>query len=78
VNEKYNLPAPIAEHGFSALISTFDKNNNNNNTFLFDAGVSETGVIHNADLLEIRFDRIVESSYIFFLPSNYTFKQKTG
>ena len=26
INEKYNLPAPIAEHGFSALISTFTKN----------------------------------------------------
>lgn len=57
-NEKYNLPAPIAEHGFSALISTFAKNNKNNDTFLFDAGVSETGVIHNADLLGIRFDQI--------------------
>jgi 7,8-dihydropterin-6-yl-methyl-4-(beta-D-ribofuranosyl)aminobenzene 5'-phosphate synthase len=58
VNGKYNLPAPVAEHGFSALISTFAKNNKNNNTFLFDAGVSETGVIHNADLLGIRFDMI--------------------
>jgi len=58
VNERYNLPAPVAEHGFSALISTFAKNNKNNDTFLFDAGVSETGVIHNADLLGIRFDQI--------------------
>ena len=58
VNEKYNLPAPVAEHGFSALISTFAKNNKNNDTFLFDAGVSENGVIHNADLLGIRFDQI--------------------
>jgi 7,8-dihydropterin-6-yl-methyl-4-(beta-D-ribofuranosyl)aminobenzene 5'-phosphate synthase len=57
-NEKYNLPAPVAEHGFSALISTFAKNNKNIDTFLFDAGVSETGVIHNADLLGIRFDMI--------------------
>lgn len=28
------------------------------NTFLFDAGVSENGVIHNADLLGIRIDQI--------------------
>jgi 7,8-dihydropterin-6-yl-methyl-4-(beta-D-ribofuranosyl)aminobenzene 5'-phosphate synthase len=59
VNEKYNLPAPVAEHGFSALVSTFSYDNNeNNNTFLFDAGISENGVIHNADLLGIRFDQI--------------------
>jgi 7,8-dihydropterin-6-yl-methyl-4-(beta-D-ribofuranosyl)aminobenzene 5'-phosphate synthase len=59
VNEKYNLPAPVAEHGFSALISILAKNNKkNNDTFLFDAGVSENGVIHNADLLGIRFDQI--------------------
>lgn len=59
VNEKYNLPAPVAEHVFSALVSTFSYDNNeNNNTFLFDAGVSENGVIHNADLLGIRFDQI--------------------
>jgi 7,8-dihydropterin-6-yl-methyl-4-(beta-D-ribofuranosyl)aminobenzene 5'-phosphate synthase len=59
VNEKYNLPAPVAEHGFSALISSFSYDNNeNNNTFLFDAGISENGVIHNADLLGIRFDQI--------------------
>ena len=59
VNEKYNLPAPVAEHGFSALVSTFSYDNNeNNNTFLFDAGVSENGVIQNADLLGIRFDQI--------------------
>lgn len=58
MNEKYNLPAPVAEHGFSALISIFSENNENINTFLFDAGVSENGVIHNADLLGIRFDQI--------------------
>jgi 7,8-dihydropterin-6-yl-methyl-4-(beta-D-ribofuranosyl)aminobenzene 5'-phosphate synthase len=58
VNEKYNLPSPVAEHGFSALISTPKKNNNDKNTYLFDAGVSENGVIHNADLLGIRFDQI--------------------
>jgi len=39
VNEKYNLPAPVAEHGFSALVSIFSREKTN--TFLFDAGVSE-------------------------------------
>ena len=56
VDEQYNLPAPVAEHGFSALISTLD--NDNKNTFLFDAGVSESGVLHNAELLGVRFDQI--------------------
>jgi 7,8-dihydropterin-6-yl-methyl-4-(beta-D-ribofuranosyl)aminobenzene 5'-phosphate synthase len=56
VDEQYNLPAPVAEHGFSALISTLD--NNSKNTFLFDAGVSENGVLHNAELLGVRFDQI--------------------
>ena len=45
-------PAPIAEHGFSALVSIFSREKTN--TFLFDRGVSENGVIHNADLLGIR------------------------
>jgi 7,8-dihydropterin-6-yl-methyl-4-(beta-D-ribofuranosyl)aminobenzene 5'-phosphate synthase len=57
-NEKYNLPAPVSEHGFSALVNTLSYNNKSNNMFLFDAGVSENGVIHNADLLGIRFDWI--------------------
>ena len=56
VNEKYNLPAPVAEHGFSALVSIFSCEKTN--TFLFDAGVSKNGVIHNADLLGIRIDQI--------------------
>ncbi|MGA7367622.1 MAG: MBL fold metallo-hydrolase, partial [Nitrososphaeraceae archaeon] len=56
VGEQYNLPAPVAEHGFSALISTLD--NDNKNTFLFDTGVSENGVLHNAELLGVRFDQI--------------------
>ena len=56
VNEKYNLPAPVAEHGFSALVSIFSCEKTN--TFIFDAGVSENGVIHNADLLGIRIDQI--------------------
>ncbi len=57
------LSSPIAEHGFSAVIETEVNNNNNNNseksgsvqrnTFLFDAGTSENGVIFNADLFGI-------------------------
>jgi 7,8-dihydropterin-6-yl-methyl-4-(beta-D-ribofuranosyl)aminobenzene 5'-phosphate synthase len=58
VNEKYNLPAPVAEHGFSALVSTLSNNNKNVNRFLFDTGVSESGVLHNADLMWIRLDQI--------------------
>ncbi|MGV8106540.1 MAG: hypothetical protein ACP5OH_02080 [Nitrososphaerota archaeon] len=63
-NEKFNLPLPIAEHGFSALIkiSAHSKENedetnvskklrnNKNNTLLFDVGPSQNGVIHNADI----------------------------
>jgi 7,8-dihydropterin-6-yl-methyl-4-(beta-D-ribofuranosyl)aminobenzene 5'-phosphate synthase len=60
------LPSPIAEHGFSALIETEVNNNNNveksgsvqRNTFLFDAGTSENGVIFNADLFGIDFENV--------------------
>ncbi|HJR85336.1 MAG TPA: MBL fold metallo-hydrolase [Nitrososphaeraceae archaeon] len=68
-NEKFNLPVPIAEHGFSALIriSVDSKENDDetnvrkkaenakNNTLLFDAGPSQNGVIHNADIFGIDF-----------------------
>ncbi|HZC50398.1 MAG TPA: hypothetical protein VE244_15215 [Nitrososphaeraceae archaeon] len=54
-DEKF-LPGPIAEHGFSALIET-ELNNNNagsgsiqRNTYLFDTGTSENGIIFNSDL----------------------------
>lgn len=62
-NEKFVLPPPIAEHGFSALVKVvkYDENNNtksNNNIFLFDTGVSEDGVIYNADVFGINFDQI--------------------
>jgi 7,8-dihydropterin-6-yl-methyl-4-(beta-D-ribofuranosyl)aminobenzene 5'-phosphate synthase len=72
-NEKFLLPLPIAEHGFSALVEIVvhseekkEKNNmgkkieykNNNSIYLFDAGPSEDGVIHNADVFGIDFDRI--------------------
>jgi 7,8-dihydropterin-6-yl-methyl-4-(beta-D-ribofuranosyl)aminobenzene 5'-phosphate synthase len=58
VDERYNLPAPVAENGFSALVSTFNYDKESNNMFLLDAGVSDNRVIHNADLLEIRLDQI--------------------
>ena len=61
VNQKFKLPPPIAEHGFSALVNIIkydqyrqEKNSadngtkSNNNLFLFDTGVSENGVIHNS------------------------------
>jgi 7,8-dihydropterin-6-yl-methyl-4-(beta-D-ribofuranosyl)aminobenzene 5'-phosphate synthase len=72
-NEKFLLPLPIAEHGFSALVDIVahseemkEKNTmskkieykNNNSIFLFDAGPSEDGVIRNADIFGIDFDRI--------------------
>jgi 7,8-dihydropterin-6-yl-methyl-4-(beta-D-ribofuranosyl)aminobenzene 5'-phosphate synthase len=59
MNERFLL-APIAEHGFSALLQIPRENNskdenrkNNNNTFLFDTGVSENGVIYNADIFGV-------------------------
>jgi 7,8-dihydropterin-6-yl-methyl-4-(beta-D-ribofuranosyl)aminobenzene 5'-phosphate synthase len=63
--EKF-LPAPIAEHGFSALIETEVVHSNNaekggsvqRNTYLFDAGTSENGVVFNADLLGIDLKNI--------------------
>ena len=49
------LPAPIAEHGFSALIELERKTENGavRKTYLFDTGTSEQGVILNADLFGI-------------------------
>ena len=63
VNERFNLPPPVAEHGFSALVNIVkDTKNkaekNSSNTFLFDTGVSENGVIHNADIFGIDFKQI--------------------
>lgn len=61
------LSSPVAEHGFSSLIETEVNNNNNSseksgsvqrNTFLFDAGTSENGVIFNADLFGIDLQNI--------------------
>ena len=70
MNERLNLPPPVAEHGFSALINivkdsssnrqnlTENRNVNTNYTYLFDTGVTEDGVIRNADLLGIDFSNI--------------------
>jgi 7,8-dihydropterin-6-yl-methyl-4-(beta-D-ribofuranosyl)aminobenzene 5'-phosphate synthase len=58
------LPAPIAEHGFSALIETEVVNNKPHsasvprNTYLFDAGTSENGVIFNSDLFGVALQNI--------------------
>src|SRR5215831_14613529 len=52
---------PIAEHGFSAIVETSyndTKKNTKNNRFLFDTGVSENGIIYNADLFRIDFRTI--------------------
>jgi 7,8-dihydropterin-6-yl-methyl-4-(beta-D-ribofuranosyl)aminobenzene 5'-phosphate synthase len=66
-NERF-LPPPIAEHGFSALIEVSCNNENGkrninriskeSSTFLFDCGISENGVIYNADILGIDFNSI--------------------
>ena len=82
MNERLNLPPPVAEHGFSALVNivndyssssrsnsssnsssnrqdlTENTNRNINYTYLFDTGVSEDGVIRNADLLGMDFSKI--------------------
>ena len=49
---------PIAEHGFSAVIKICYNDNNKKNVLLFDTGVSENGVIYNADLFGIDFRTI--------------------
>jgi 7,8-dihydropterin-6-yl-methyl-4-(beta-D-ribofuranosyl)aminobenzene 5'-phosphate synthase len=53
----YFLP-PVAEHGFSALISIPKSEQSTGNSFLFDTGVNENGVIHNADIFGINFSNI--------------------
>jgi 7,8-dihydropterin-6-yl-methyl-4-(beta-D-ribofuranosyl)aminobenzene 5'-phosphate synthase len=75
INGRLNLPPPVAEHRFSALINivnddkssssnsnqpklTEKTDKNTNYTYLFDTGVTEDGVIHNADLLGMDFSNI--------------------
>src|SRR5215217_3053390 len=57
-DEKFILPPPIAEHGFSALISISICEQNTGSSFLFDTGVSENSVIHNADVFGIDFGKV--------------------
>ena len=49
---------PIAEHGFSAIIEILYNDTNKKNRFLFDTGVSENGILYNADLFGIDFRTI--------------------
>src|SRR5262245_17155581 len=42
----------VAEHGFAALVSVSDSSTSE--SFLFDAGLSKNGLIHNMDVLEVR------------------------
>ena len=66
MNQKFKLPPPIAEHGFSALVNIvkYDQNKqeknsvdnstkSNNNLFLFDTGVSENGVIPDRSITHV-------------------------
>jgi 7,8-dihydropterin-6-yl-methyl-4-(beta-D-ribofuranosyl)aminobenzene 5'-phosphate synthase len=57
--ERFVLPPPVAEHGFSALI-TIPKSEHIHtaSSFLFDTGVSENGVIHNVDIFGIDLSKI--------------------
>jgi 7,8-dihydropterin-6-yl-methyl-4-(beta-D-ribofuranosyl)aminobenzene 5'-phosphate synthase len=70
-NERF-LHAPVAEHGFSALIKVYykikkdnfnnknetDEDENCSNTFLFDAGVSEEGIITNSGNFGVMLEEI--------------------
>jgi 7,8-dihydropterin-6-yl-methyl-4-(beta-D-ribofuranosyl)aminobenzene 5'-phosphate synthase len=49
--DAFDRPAPLAEHGFSALITV--ERGEKQGTVLFDAGLSPTGILHNLDALEI-------------------------
>jgi 7,8-dihydropterin-6-yl-methyl-4-(beta-D-ribofuranosyl)aminobenzene 5'-phosphate synthase len=57
-DEKFVLPPPVAEHGFSALIRITKSEPHTGNSFIFDTGVSENGVIHNADIFGVDFGKI--------------------
>jgi 7,8-dihydropterin-6-yl-methyl-4-(beta-D-ribofuranosyl)aminobenzene 5'-phosphate synthase len=57
-NEKFVLPPPVAEHGFSAFVTIPKSKQGASNSFLFDTGVSDNGVIHNADIFGIDLGNI--------------------
>jgi 7,8-dihydropterin-6-yl-methyl-4-(beta-D-ribofuranosyl)aminobenzene 5'-phosphate synthase len=46
----------LAEHGFSALVTV--RRGQRGTTLLFDAGLSPTGILANADQLGVRFDDV--------------------
>jgi len=56
------LPLPIAEHGFSTLVTLAmpgeEMSEKNIKSFLFDCGPSENGVIHNAEIFGMDFDQL--------------------
>ena len=52
------LPAPIAEHGFSTILDIRYNDEKKKNIFLFDTGVSENGIIFNADIFGIELKNI--------------------
>ena len=54
-NERFILPPPVAEHGFSALINIPKSKQGTSSSFLFDTGVSENGVIYNSDIFGLDF-----------------------
>jgi 7,8-dihydropterin-6-yl-methyl-4-(beta-D-ribofuranosyl)aminobenzene 5'-phosphate synthase len=56
-NERFVLPPPVAEHGFSTLITVPGSDGGTSNSILFDTGVSENGVIHNADIFGVDFGK---------------------
>jgi 7,8-dihydropterin-6-yl-methyl-4-(beta-D-ribofuranosyl)aminobenzene 5'-phosphate synthase len=47
----FERPQPIAEHGFSALLTV--QHGDKTGTVLFDTGVSRTGLLYNMDAMEI-------------------------
>src|SRR3954447_3151437 len=52
------LTAPIAEHGFSTILDIRYNDEKKKNIFLFDTGVSENGIIFNADIFGIELRSI--------------------
>ena len=54
------LPAPVAEHGFSALVEIEYGTSGaaERKTFLFDTGTSANGVMHNIDLFGIDLKKV--------------------
>jgi 7,8-dihydropterin-6-yl-methyl-4-(beta-D-ribofuranosyl)aminobenzene 5'-phosphate synthase len=58
VSNFFNLPIPIAEHGFSALIEI--SRGEDTRRILFDTGVSKNGILHNLKALNIDITLIDE------------------